>query len=178
MISPFHFFNHLGSIVIYIILIVFILNFWKTKVLINKSFIRVSIFLLIIINTYSLIPYMYCFSSYLWNRMLISLILLRFIYVAKIFKNLDKFIAHLLPLKSPILLWDLLIVLETISHLIRPITLSLRLTCNLLTGHVLIRLTIVRQFTPILIALLSFEFIIRVVQAHVFNLLVKSYYLE
>ena len=48
--------------------------------------------------------------------------------------------AHLQPLGSPALLNPFLCLIELVSSLVRPITLSVRLTANLRTGHILIAL--------------------------------------
>jgi len=48
--------------------------------------------------------------------------------------------AHLIPLNTPIILTPFLVLIETIRIIIRPLSLSIRLTANLIAGHLLITL--------------------------------------
>lgn len=54
--------------------------------------------------------------------------------------DLSSFLAHLQPIGSPSFLNPFLCVIELVSLCVRPITLSVRLTANLTTGHILIAL--------------------------------------
>jgi ATP synthase subunit 6 len=49
-----------------------------------------------------------------------------------------KFINQFIPKDAPKMLFPLLIVIETISYLIRPFTLGIRLFANMFSGHVLL----------------------------------------
>ena len=53
-------------------------------------------------------------------------------------KNL---ISHLVPLGSPLALRPFIVLVERVSLLIRPITLSVRLAANIVTGHLLLTLS-------------------------------------
>lgn len=85
--------------------------------------------------------------------------------------------AHYLPLTTPLFLWLILPVIEVVSQFIRPITLTVRLTANLVAGHVLIFL--VRYLGVygglIYLILIPFEMIVAVVQGYVFIMLLDSY---
>nr|YP_009154871.1 ATP synthase F0 subunit 6 [Cetonurus globiceps]AHF49544.1 ATP synthase 6 [Cetonurus globiceps] len=98
---------------------------------------------------------------------------------------------HLLPEGSPTLLIPLLVVIESISLLIRPIALAVRLTANLTAGHLLIHLVSSAVFsllpsmfsvailTTILLFLLTLlETAVAVIQAYVFVLLLSLYLQE
>nr|BCD58373.1 ATPase 6 [Schilbeidae sp. MMN072] len=100
-------------------------------------------------------------------------------------------LGHLLPEGTPTLLIPILIVIETISLLIRPLALGVRLTANLTAGHLLIQListatitllptmTTVATLTAILLALLTLlEVAVAVIQAYVFVLLLSLYLQE
>nr|WJW63889.1 ATPase subunit 6 [Synbranchus sp. 7 Xingu rapids] len=99
--------------------------------------------------------------------------------------------AHLLPEGTPTLLVPILIIIETISLLIRPLALGVRLTANLTAGHLLIQLIATATFTllplmpaislltTILLFLLTIlEFAVAMIQAYVFVLLLSLYLQE
>nr|YP_008993030.1 ATP synthase F0 subunit 6 [Cynoglossus sinicus]AFB71213.1 ATP synthase subunit 6 [Cynoglossus sinicus] len=100
-------------------------------------------------------------------------------------------LAHLLPESTPTLLIPVLIIIETISLLIRPLALAVRLTANLTAGHLLIHLMSVGLYTmiyslpsmvlplSILLILLSIlEVAVAMIQAYVFVLLLSLYLQE
>lgn len=72
-------------------------------------------------------------------------------------------------------------LIEIISQVLRPITLTLRLSANLIAGHVLIflggQLTFLMGLLGLLI-LVPFEFMVSLVQSVVVYLLLFSYYSE
>nr|WNH37016.1 ATP synthase F0 subunit 6 [Nezumia stelgidolepis]WNH38408.1 ATP synthase F0 subunit 6 [Nezumia stelgidolepis] len=97
-------------------------------------------------------------------------------------------LGHLLPEGSPTPLIPLLIVIETISLVIRPIALGVRLTANLTAGHLLIHLvssavftllpsmmTVAILATSLLFLLTLLEMAVAVIQAYVFVLLLSLY---
>lgn len=99
--------------------------------------------------------------------------------------------AHLLPESTPSLLIPILIIIETISLLIRPLALGVRLTANLTAGHLLIQLVSTAVFTIIhtipLVAILTgtlllllsiLEIAVAIIQAYVFVLLLSLYLQE
>lgn len=175
MIFPFHFLNLRGSgLVVFAILFFLRLNNFS-RVLSNKKSFPLITLNIILLNCSSLVPFTWSITSYLWNSLNFSLILVLLILFRSMYKNSDKFFFHLLPLNSPLVLWDLLTFLEIIRNLIRPITLSLRLTCNIITGHVLLTLIIGRFPTIGVIGFLLFESVIRIIQSHVYSMLIRRY---
>nr|AWL21539.1 ATP synthase subunit 6 [Pelates quadrilineatus] len=100
-------------------------------------------------------------------------------------------IAHLLPEGTPTPLIPFLIIIETISLLIRPLALGVRLAANITAGHLLIQLvsTAVFVLLPtmphvallawVLLALLTIlEVAVAIIQAYVFVLLLSLYLQE
>nr|QCS26618.1 ATP synthase F0 subunit 6 [Pachyhynobius shangchengensis]QCS26631.1 ATP synthase F0 subunit 6 [Pachyhynobius shangchengensis]QCS26644.1 ATP synthase F0 subunit 6 [Pachyhynobius shangchengensis]QCS26657.1 ATP synthase F0 subunit 6 [Pachyhynobius shangchengensis]QCS26670.1 ATP synthase F0 subunit 6 [Pachyhynobius shangchengensis] len=98
---------------------------------------------------------------------------------------------HLLPEGTPILLIPILIIIETISLLIRPLALGVRLTANLTAGHLLIQLIatatlvllpmmpMVSLMTMMVLFLLTLlEIAVAMIQAYVFVLLLSLYLQE
>nr|BBD20517.1 ATP synthase F0 subunit 6 [Cyrtodactylus tigroides] len=98
-------------------------------------------------------------------------------------------LAHLLPTGTPTLLIPILIVIETISLLIRPIA-GVRLTANLTAGHLLITLisstmliftttpTLAITIGALLLMLTTLEIAVAMIQAYVFTLLLSLYLQE
>nr|YP_001974701.1 ATP synthase F0 subunit 6 [Varanus salvator]ACD81914.1 ATP synthase F0 subunit 6 [Varanus salvator]BAU25929.1 ATP synthase F0 subunit 6 [Varanus salvator] len=100
-------------------------------------------------------------------------------------------LGHLLPEGTPTPLIPALILIETISLFIRPLALGVRLTANLVAGHLLIQLismaTITIMSTLPTVATLTFlillllsllELAVALIQAFVFTLLLSLYLQE
>nr|UZC54708.1 ATP synthase subunit 6 [Monopterus albus] len=100
-------------------------------------------------------------------------------------------LAHLLPEGTPTPLIPLLIIIETLSLLMRPFALGVRLTANLTAGHLLIQLIatatltimplmpVYSVFTALLLLFLTMlELAVAVIQAYVFVLLLSLYLQE
>nr|YP_009333092.1 ATP synthase F0 subunit 6 [Araneus angulatus]AMD83659.1 ATP synthase F0 subunit 6 [Araneus angulatus] len=102
-------------------------------------------------------------------------------------KNFKYSAAHLVPEGSPIYLSPLMVLIESISHLMRPFTLSIRLAANMMAGHLIISLlasiSLISMFSfsmSILLQsiLLILEFGVSVIQGFVFSILILLYALE
>jgi F-type H+-transporting ATPase subunit a len=88
---------------------------------------------------------------------------------------LEQFTGHL-PLKSPlVILVPLMFVIEVISHLIRPVTLSIRLMANMFADHAVVSVffALVPFLVPVPLMLLGV--FVSVVQALVFTLMSATY---
>lgn len=146
--------------------------------------IRVAFFLLII-NTTGLIPFSFSLRSHLVINLAISSVVWVSIVVARISFNSKEFLAHLLPANSPAALTPFLCLIELVRLLVRPLTLRVRLTANLRTGHILITLlgrayrasSLIRGNLIILLGIFYFMFEIGVcfIQAYIFTLLPTLY---
>nr|QNM39330.1 ATP synthase F0 subunit 6 [Macaca tonkeana] len=103
------------------------------------------------------------------------------------FKTKDS-LAHLLPQGTPTPLIPMLVVIETISLLIQPVALAVRLTANITAGHLLMHLIgnavlalsttnfFMTLPTSMLLTLLTIlEVAVALIQAYVFTLLVSLY---
>ena len=140
----------------------------------------VLFFLVLLINLRGLIPYVFTASAHI--RITLTLILpfwLGFI-LFRITHNKNHFFRHLVPLRTPLPLSQFIVIIETVSQLIRPITLSVRLAANITAGHILMGLarsniTIINISRIILIVLLVLEGAVAFIQSYVFTILISIY---
>jgi F-type H+-transporting ATPase subunit a len=96
-----------------------------------------------------------------------------------------RFLKLFVPSGVPIFLLPLLIVIELISYLIRPVSLSVRLFANMLAGHTMLKvfggfvvaLGIIGGWAPLafVVALTGLEILIAFLQAYVFAVLTCIY---
>jgi len=97
-------------------------------------------------------------------------------------------LAHLVPQGTPVALISFIVLIEAISNLIRPGTLAIRLTANIIAGHLLIALLgnqfVEAKMSAILpiyvtqIALTRLELAVAVIQSYVFAVLIALYLRE
>lgn len=157
----------------------------------NKSslLIFISLFIFILIRNFiRLFPYIFTRTRHLVLNLTIALpIWISFIIIGWIEKTNHMFI-HLVPQGTPIILIPFIVLIETIRNIIRPITLIIRLTANIIAGHLLITLlgnigsNIFILIIPILlfiqILLLTLERAVAIIQSYVFSVLITLYYNE
>lgn len=151
----------------------------------KNCLILTSLFLFIIfINLIGLLPYIFTATRHLVITIFLSfpfwLTLIFYIFINKF----NKSISHLVPLGSPIFLRFFIVIIETVRNIIRPITLSVRLTANIISGHLLIHLlsSILRlgKFyfflrIPFMLILLVLETAVALIQSFVFVVLLTLY---
>nr|YP_009988597.1 ATP synthase F0 subunit 6 [Pharyngocirrus uchidai]QNM39908.1 ATP synthase F0 subunit 6 [Pharyngocirrus uchidai] len=144
---------------------------------------------MLLINLTGILPYVFSASSHFLFSLTFGFPLWLSLILSAAVYNPSWFTAALLPPGSPSVLNPFLACVEAISTLIRPLTLSLRLTANMTAGHVI--LTLISIYTvwgimdlPIYSALLMvsisvfytiFEMIVCLIQAYVFCLLLSLY---
>jgi F-type H+-transporting ATPase subunit a len=117
------------------------------KVLLGPNFkpgltlIFVSLFFYVVLNNFlGLYPYIFTSTSHITITLRLSLPLwLRFIIYGW-FNNTQHIFGHLVPQGTPGVLIPFMVCIETISNLIRPGTLAVRLSANIIAGHLLITL--------------------------------------
>nr|YP_009499357.1 ATP synthase F0 subunit 6 [Scutopus robustus]AWL21418.1 ATP synthase F0 subunit 6 [Scutopus robustus] len=148
---------------------------------------NILFFFIISTNLSGMIPYNFSSTSHLMlSFSLSSVFWLSLIYLgAK--KSLSHTIAHFLPEGAPAPLNPFLSIVELSSILVRPITLSIRLTANISAGHIVLGLLgsylSSFLFTTNFFFLLSavhifyflFEFAVCLIQAYIFVLLLTLY---
>ena len=150
-------------------------HFNGAKLLLTSLFIY-----LIYINSAGLWPIVPSLSSHIWFSFSLGGTIWFLILLSSIKSSPKAVVAHLYPEGAPFLLGPFLILIETVSILIRPLTLSVRLVANLRAGHIvigLIRNYIIRVSSLYLLQVgyFIFEFAIAVIQAYIFFLLLSLY---
>nr|QLD96989.1 ATP synthase F0 subunit 6 [Amblyomma marmoreum] len=143
-----------------------------------------SIFILIMFsNFFGLFPYIFTPSSHLIFTMFYSFPFWISLVIFSFLNKFNKMMTHLVPLGSPILLSFFMVLIESVSNLIRPITLSVRLTANMISGHLLIHLlsSMMMEMSLfilmffIMILLLILETAVALIQSFVFMTLISLY---
>jgi len=146
----------------------------------------ISLFTLIIYrNTLGLLPYIFTRTSHLTMTLTLALPMwIRCILYGWI-NHTQHIFAHLVPQGTPPALIPFIVCIETVRNIIRPGTLAVRLAANIIAGHLLI--VLIRRIAPninttiltvliiMIIALLTLELAVAVIQPFVFASLCAIY---
>nr|AKM70109.1 ATP synthase subunit 6 [Kurisakia onigurumii] len=146
----------------------------------SPSFMFISLFMFILFNNFiSLFPYIFSSSSHMIFSMTLALPFWMFFILMSSFNNFKNMIAHLIPMNTPLLLTPLMTIIETASIFIRPISLSIRLTANMIAGHLLMTLMNYNSMMIIILMMqmfmLMFEMCVAMIQSYVFSILSSLY---
>nr|AVN67419.1 ATP synthase F0 subunit 6 [Gromphadorhina grandidieri] len=152
----------------------------------GASFIFISLFSMIMFNNFlGLFPYVFTSTSHLSMTLSLALPLWLSFLIYGWINNTQHMFAHLVPQGTPPILMPFMVCIETISNLIRPGTLAVRLAANMIAGHLL--LTLLGNTGPFLtislltvlvstqIALLILESAVAIIQSYVFAVLSTLY---
>jgi F-type H+-transporting ATPase subunit a len=131
-----------------------------------------------------MVPYSFTFTSHIIVTFAMALVVFVGVTILGFAKHGVHFFSFFVPPGSPLYMWPLLIPIEIISYLSRPISLSVRLFANMLAGHTLLKV-IAGFVAPLLIAgvlplalivaLTGLEILIAFLQAYVFAILTCLY---
>nr|UGN61723.1 ATP synthase F0 subunit 6 [Cryptocercus tazigouensis] len=152
----------------------------------GSTFMLISLMLMIMFNnTLGLFPYIFTSTSHMTMTMSLALPLWMSFMIFGWINNTQHMFAHLVPQGTPPLLMPFMVCIETISNLIRPGTLAVRLAANMIAGHLL--LTLLGNTGPYLsnilmsilittqILLLMLESAVAIIQSYVFAVLSTLY---
>nr|YP_010598386.1 ATP synthase F0 subunit 6 [Cilnia humeralis]UIX55330.1 ATP synthase F0 subunit 6 [Cilnia humeralis] len=158
------------------------------KKIINKgsTFIFISIFSIIFFNNFmGLFPYIFTSTSHMVMTLTLALPLWFSFMTFGWINNTKHMFAHLVPQGTPGLLMPFMVCIETISNIIRPGTLAIRLAANMIAGHLLMTLlgntgsNMMMYLLPLLIItqilLLTLESAVAIIQSYVFAVLSTLY---
>nr|QXT59961.1 ATP synthase membrane subunit 6 [Tuberculatus macrotuberculatus] len=156
------------------------LMLYKTKKIKSPSFLFISLFMFIFLNNLmGLFPYIFSSSSHMIFSMTLAMPFWLFFIIMSMIKNTKNMITHLIPIGTPMLLAPLMTIIETMSIFIRPLSLSIRLTANMIAGHLL--MTLLNSNSMMIIILLiqmfmmMFELCVAMIQSYVFSILTSLY---
>lgn len=165
--------------------------FNEFKILINYSYSNLIIFIRILLfiffnNFLGLFPYIFTSSSHINFCLSLSLTFWLRIILYRILNYLTDLFSHLTPQGTPFILIPFIVIIESISLIIRPFTLAIRLTANIIAGHLLLSLLgssgesinnliiiLIIIFSQILLFIL--EISVSLIQAYVFSILSTLY---
>nr|YP_010292315.1 ATP synthase F0 subunit 6 [Eochroa trimenii]ULO26040.1 ATP synthase F0 subunit 6 [Eochroa trimenii] len=107
----------------------------------GSTFIFISLFTFILFNNFlGLFPYIFTSTSHLSLSLSISLPLWLSFMMYGWINNYQHMFIHMIPQGTPTVLMPFMVMIETISNIIRPGTLAVRLTANMIAGHLLMTL--------------------------------------
>ena len=144
-------------------------------------------FFIFFCNLIGLAPYIFTRSSHMSFTLTLALPIWlgRILFSMK--NQYNRLFAHLVPTGTPGVLIPVIVIIETVSNVIRPGTLSIRLAANIVAGHLLLTLLgsqgpnaqgiVLLVLMGRLILLLCLELAVACIQAYVFTIL-RSLYLN
>nr|YP_009045472.1 ATP synthase F0 subunit 6 [Argynnis childreni]AHA03823.1 ATP synthase F0 subunit 6 [Argynnis childreni] len=152
----------------------------------GSTFIFISLFFFIFFNNFlGLFPYIFTSTSHLNITLSISLSLWLSFMIYGWINNTQHMFTHLIPQGTPTILMPFMVMIETISNIIRPGTLAVRLTANMIAGHLLLTLLsntgtnmpnyLLMLLILIQILLLILESAVAIIQAYVISILSTLY---
>nr|QBZ38099.1 ATP synthase F0 subunit 6 [Cemus sauteri] len=151
----------------------------------NKQIINLmkSMFLLILtVNLLGLTPYTFTPTSHLSVSLALSLPMWISLMTFSWSNFTNLMFTHLLPMNTPSPIAPFMVMVETLSNMIRPISLSVRLTANMIAGHLLMtllgninKINMMPMILCLQIILFLFEISVAFIQAYVFTILMTMY---
>nr|YP_010397335.1 ATP synthase F0 subunit 6 [Gametis jucunda]UQJ77442.1 ATP synthase F0 subunit 6 [Gametis jucunda] len=152
----------------------------------GSTLIFISLFTMIVFNNFlGLFPYIFTSTSHLILTLGLALPLWLSFMIFGWLNNTTHMLAHLVPQGTPPVLMPFMVMIETISNVIRPGTLAVRLAANMIAGHLLLTLLgntgpgmtsimlIILLVTQILLLIL--ESAVAIIQSYVFAVLSTLY---
>ena len=145
-----------------------------------------SLFMFVLLcNMVGMLPYAFTVTSHI----IVTVILALFIFIAVTFigflKHGFKYLKIFVPSGVPVLLLPLITIIEIISYLSRPVSLSVRLFANMMAGHTMLKvfggfvisLGLLGGWLPLTfsVALTGLEILVAFLQAYVFAILTCIY---
>ena len=143
-------------------------------------------------NLLGMLPYAFTFTSHIAVTFALAALVFIVVTVVALAIHGTHFFSYFFPEGAPKILAPLIIPIEIISYLSRPVSLSVRLFANMVAGHVMLKvfatfivmigsaagvLGIIGAALPLAVnvALIGFELLVAFLQAYVFAILTSIY---
>nr|ANJ70528.1 ATP synthase F0 subunit 6 [Hygrotus confluens] len=152
----------------------------------GSTFLFISLFSFILFNNFiGLFPYIFTSTSHMSMTLSLALPMWLSFMLFGWINHTQHMFAHLVPQGTPPMLMPFMVCIETISNIIRPGTLAVRLAANMIAGHLL--LTLLGNTGPSMslmlinlliftqLLLLTLEFAVSIIQSYVFAILSTLY---
>jgi F-type H+-transporting ATPase subunit a len=154
-------------------------------------FIFTLFFFILFANVFGMNPYAFTTTSHIAVTLAMATATILIVVIAGIWKNGLSWFRIFAPSGLPLIMYPIIILIEIISFLARPITLAVRLFANMVAGHVMLKLFAI--FAAYLIAqggvtalgvvlpvaatifIVALEFLVAFLQAFVFAILTCVY---
>lgn len=138
-------------------------------------------------NMLGMLPYSFTYTSHIIVTAALAFMIFFVVVIIGIFKHGFHFFSLFIPPGVPWWLMPLIVPIEVMSFMIRPVTLSVRLFANMIAGHIMLKVFagfstgmvalgavgVAAGVLPMLFntVLIGFEFLIAFLQAYVFTIL-------
>lgn len=151
-----------------------------------------SLFMFILVaNLWGMVPYFFTVTSHIIVTAVLAMAVMALVVFYGFWKHGLGFLKLFVPSGVPGVLLPFIVVIEVLSFLSRPISLSIRLFANMLAGHITLKVFagfvvglsslgfvgVLGAILPLLaiIALTALEFLVAALQAYVFAILTSLY---
>nr|UOG84788.1 ATP synthase F0 subunit 6 [Ocinara albicollis] len=152
----------------------------------GSTLIFISLFSFVLFNNFlGLFPYIFTSTSHLTISLSLSLPLWLSFMLFGWINNTQHMFIHMIPQGTPYILMPFMVMIETISNIIRPGTLAVRLTANMIAGHLLMTLLsstgpnlsyyLILLLIIIQILLMILESAVAIIQSYVITILSTLY---
>lgn len=140
---------------------------------------------ILIANLLGMLPRSFTVTSHISVTLALAVLVFLFVTILGFAHNGLGYLKLFVPSGVPMLLLPLIVVIEVVSYMMRPISLSVRLFANMLAGHILMKviagfvvgLGLVGGWAPFafMVGFTGFEIVVAVLQAFIFTLLTCIY---
>lgn len=145
-----------------------------------------SLFMFILFgNLLGLVPFSFTFTSHIVVTGALALTVITGVTLVGLIKHGPRFLTFFVPKGVPVVMLPMMVPIEIISYLSRPVSLSIRLFANMMAGHTMLKvfagfvvsLGLLGGWAPLVmdIALIAFELLVAFLQAYVFTVLTCLY---
>lgn len=135
-------------------------------------------------NLLGLLPYAFTTTSHIIVTFVLAIVVFIGVTIVGLVRHGGKFFSYFVPSGVPVAVLPLMVPIEIISYLSRPVSLAVRLFANMTAGHTMMKVFAgfivplgVFGVAPFVVdvALVGFEFLVAFLQAYVFTVLTCLY---